>query len=117
MRIIFPAENDFSGIDLLRAERIRLFVMRFKRRVTEAFLGEYLRALYELDFIAPNHTDKVDGFGHPISDGTYSLTSKYARYRIHKRREFLYSNMLAGILSSIISAIISLAISYWIISK
>lgn len=103
---------DLDKIELMPKERRRLFAVRFRRRVKEAFFGEYLRHLYEIEFIRKNHTDEVDAFRAPIFDGTVSLTDTYFRYCIRRRRKFLEGSVWPCILSGVVSLIVSLITAY-----
>ena len=104
---------DFSKIQLLWPERWRLFVMRFKKRVKETFLGRYCRRLYVLGFISPNRTGEQDSFGDWIKDGTWSLTDDYFRFCVYHRQRFFDS----AVWPSVVSAIVSLIVSYLVSRK
>lgn len=105
-------DPDFSKICLIWPERWRLFCMRIKRRVKERFLGRYLRRLYQLDFIAPNHTAEKDPLGAPIPDGTWSLTDTYRRYCVCLRREQLTGPLWRALMTAVISAAVSALVAW-----
>lgn len=80
---------DFDKINLLFSERFKLFLMRFKRRVSLAFLGKHAEYLLQIAFIAANYSGHQNEIGEDLPDGTFSLTEKYRRYIVYRHHEIL----------------------------
>ena len=78
---------NFDNIDLNISERFKPFCMRIKKRVSERFLGNDRFYLLSIEFINHNYRKHTNHIGEAIPDGTFSLTEKYKRYLIRRRRE------------------------------
>ena len=98
---------DLDKVELLWPETLRLFAMRFRRRVKAAFLGSYLEHMFDIDFVRGNVSEDRDPLGAPISDGTYSLTDTYYRYCARRRRKFFEGSVWPCILSGVVSLLVS----------
>ena len=72
---------DFDKIVLLPSERKYL---RRLRRVGRLPLPREMFHLYKFNLVKQNYSAEVDGFGHPVHDGTYSVSETYARYLEHR---------------------------------
>lgn len=107
---------DFSNIQLSYIERCKLFVMRFKKYVTEDFLGvetfamcmsyKFIAAQYKFSDTTPQRSRKPT---------LYHLTDKYYRYCIYRRQKF-FDKAIWPILVSIIAAVITSIITSYIVS-
>lgn len=73
---------DFSNIILNLSERFILFRMRFRKRVSQNFIGNHLRYLLDIGFVQRNYGSEKNSIGETTTDGTFSLTEKYNRYLI-----------------------------------
>lgn len=101
--------DDFSNINLYLKERFKLFWMKsFKHFVTEEYFGKdttlnlvsikFLTAKYEFqDTVKSNH----------LKPTLYSLTDRYGRYCLYRRRKFFDGSVWPAIISGIVSIIIS----------
>ena len=98
---------DLDKIELRLSEKLRLFAMRFRRRVKESFLGRYFDHLYRVDFIRKNTSAEKDAFGAPIFDGTVSLTDTYFYYCIRRWRKFFEGSVWPCILSGVVSLVVA----------
>lgn len=102
--------DDFTGINLYIKERIKLFKMRFRKRVPGSFLEPSLRDLLNIKFIK-SHYNFVDTVKNDDPQETlYSLTDRYFRYCVYRRRKFFDSKvwpLLISVIASIITSIIT----------
>lgn len=80
---------DFSKINLLFSEHFKLFLMRFKKRVSLKFLGNQAEYLLYIAFIKANYSEYKNEIGERLPDGTYSLTDKYRRYIVYRHNELM----------------------------
>ena len=104
-------ENDFANVQLFFPERIRLFILWFKKSAPAQFFGKYFDDLYNYGFIETVLNKNLDIFPYiPYGDGMYSLTEKYCRYCVYKREKFFESATWSAIVSAIVSTITSIAI-------
>lgn len=99
--------RDYSNINLRFSEKTKLFIMRFKKQVTEKFLGSSVKLLLDIRFIKSNY---------PFIDTTqnkksvpvlYSLTDRYYRYCIFRRHKFFDSKVWPLIISALTAVITS----------
>ena len=108
--------NEFSDINLYFSERLKLFCMRFRKYVTKDFLGESLYTLQYIRFIQ-SHYDFVDTKADPTErQMVFSLTDRYFRYCVYRRRKFFDSKIWTFIIS-IATAIITAFITAYITSN
>lgn len=82
---------DFSNIILNLSERFILFRMRFRKRVSQNFIGNHLRYLLDIGFVQRNYGSEKNSIGETTTDGTFSLTEKYNRYLIYKRNKIFFA--------------------------
>lgn len=105
--------NDFSDINLYFSERVKLYVMRFKKQVTGDFLEPSLRLFLDYKFIA-SYYEFHDTLKNPSPKKTlYSLTDRYFRYCLYRRRKFFDSKIWPFVIS-IVSAIVTAIITAYI---
>lgn len=97
---------DFSNIHLTLKMRVKLFVMRFKKRVTERFLGSECDYLTAIQFVKGNRTNRKNEIGQCIPDGTYSLTFKYGLYLAYRHEKAFYA-VLGSVFTPIIVSVIT----------
>ena len=101
---------DFDKIHLLFLERLKLFLMRFKKKVSSTFLGKHAEYLLLVKFVAANHSDCQNKIGEFIPDGTFSLTDKYHRYLVYRRHEFMKivtNSIIFPIMVSVIASVVT----------
>lgn len=101
---------DFDKIHLRFLERFKLFIMRFKKKVSLAFLDKQVEYLLLIEFIAANYSNCQNEIGEHIPDGTFSLTDKYYHYLIYRRHELmktLANSLTFPIIVSIIASVIT----------
>lgn len=104
---------DFSNINLKFTEKFKLFCMRFKKKVSEHFLGNDLMPLAALEFIRANHSIHKNEIGEYPPDGTFSLTDKYIRYCIYRRQKFFDSKIWPFVISIVTAIITSFITAYF----
>lgn len=105
--------KDFSDINLYFSERVKLFVMRFKKQVTGDFLEPSLRLFLNYKFIT-SYYEFHDTLKNPSPKKTlYSLTDRYFRYCLYRRRKFFDSKIWPFVIS-IVSAIVTAIITAYI---
>lgn len=113
MRRYTSMNDDFSNLNIYFRERIKLFIMRFKKHVHAEFLGDSLKFFLDLKFIQ-SHYEFTDTTANKNSrKALYSLTDRYFRYCLYRRRKFFDSKIWPFIIS-IISAIITAVITAYI---
>lgn len=105
--------NDFESINLYFSERAKLFLMRFKKYVSGDFLEPSLKLFLDYKLIAAFYQFK-DTQATPNPQKTrYSLTDRYFRYCLYRRKKFFDSKIWPFIIS-IISAIVTAIITAYI---
>ena len=102
--------TNFENINLLFPEKVKLFCMRFKKHVSEKFLGSSARMLVGIHFVTATYPfcDITPATTRP--QATYSLTNRYYRYCAYRRRKFFDSKvwpLVISVLASIITSIIT----------
>lgn len=102
--------DDFSNVNLYFSERAKLFIMRFKKQVPGSFLGKSLKGLLGIKFITSIYpfVDSVKN-SNPLPT-MYSLTDRYFRYCLYRRRKFYDSKiwpLLISVIASVITAIVT----------
>lgn len=102
--------TNFENINLLFPEKVKLFCMRFKKHVSEKFLGSSARMLVGIHFVTATYPlcDITPAKTRPKV--TYSLTDRYYRYCVYRRRKFFDSKvwpLVISVLASIITSIIT----------
>lgn len=107
---------DFGNINLFFWERAKLFLMRFKKRVSSKFLGKQKHPLLKMNLVSENYLPYQSPIGEYLEDGTYSLTEKYYRYLVYKRHLFLKS-MANSIVFPIIVSVITSIITVLLLQK
>lgn len=102
--------TDFSEINLFFSERVKLFLMRFKKSVSREFLEPSLRLFLNLKFIQSNYSFRDTPKSDSPSNTTYSLTERYFRYCLYRRRKFMDSKFwpfLISIAASVVTSILT----------
>lgn len=100
--------DEFDNINLYLVEKIKLFVMRFKKRVNEKFLGSSMKMLLDIRFITSDYPF-IDSVKTDVSCPTsYSLTDRYFRYCVYRRRQFFDSKLWPFVISIAASVITSI---------
>lgn len=77
--------TSFDEIHLLRKEKRCIFTFRFRKKQTIEEISCFKSLHDEYGFLKLNYTGILDEYGSESSDGTYSLSDRYYRYKIHKR--------------------------------
>lgn len=104
---------DFSNIVLNLSERFVLFRMRFRKRVSQDFIGKPLNYFFEIGFVKRNYGFEKNLIGEAIPDGTFSLTEKYKRYLIYNRNKIFFaicSSFVTPIITSIVISVITVLV-------
>lgn len=100
--------GDYSNINLKFSEKAKLFYMRFKKQVTMEFLGkETTYNLLLIKFIKATYQFRDTNRVNTASETRYSLTDKYYRYCIFRRRKFFDHKIWPFIISIATSIITS----------
>lgn len=102
--------KDFSEINLYPSERCKLFIMRFKKMVTGDFLEPSLHLFLEYKFVKSHYgfNDTMSAVYH--KEIHYSLTDRYFRYCLYRRRKFFDGKIwpiIISVISSVVTAIIT----------
>lgn len=116
--------EDFSNINLFFTEKVKLFIMRFKRNVSEDFLGDSCRFLTSIKFVHASYEFRDTLAGLPPSPVFYTLTRRYYRYCVYRRNKFFDSkiwpffiSVAAAVITSIITSYITSSITLQLILK
>lgn len=98
----------YEEINLKFEEKLSLFSFKLHKRKPEEKIKCYRSLYFEYSFIKQNRLEEVDENGEHIFDGTYSLSDRYYRYLISRRKYIIahLPNWIA-ILISLISLIAS----------
>lgn len=111
---------NFDKIHLRFLERFKLFLMRFKKKVSLAFLGKQAEYLLLIKFIAANYSGCQNEIGEHIPDGTFSLTDKYHRYLIYRRHELMKTianSIVFPIIVSVIASVITSIVTVLLLQR
>lgn len=108
--------DDFSNVTLYFKERAKLFIMRFKKQVTADFLEPSLQLFLSYKFISASYefTDTLKSKN--VKPTLYSLTDRYFRYCVYRRKKFFDSKIWPFIIS-VISAIVTSIITAYITAQ
>ena len=107
---------EFDDIHLFIGERVKLFLLRFKKRANEEFFGKYFHFLYyEAKFIETHFVRKKSS-GKADPDCAYSLTDRYFRYCAYRFDKFM-EQIIFPIIVSVIASIIMSAITTLLIHR
>ena len=105
--------NDFESINLYFSEKAKLFLMRFKKYVSGDFLEPSLKLFLDYKLIAAFYQFK-DTQATPDPQKTrYSLTDRYFRYCLYRRKKFFDSKVWTFVIS-VVSSIVASAITAYI---
>ena len=104
--------EDFSNINLFFREKVKLFIMRFKKEVTEDFLGTSCRSLESIKFIQRHYSFTDTPANSPSSAAFYTLTQRYYRYCVYRRNKFFDSKIWPFVISIAAAVITSIITSY-----
>ena len=105
--------DDFSNLNIYFKERVKLFIMRFKKEVTAEFLGDSLKLFLDLKFIKSKYEFRNTTISKQSRHTLYSLTDRYFRYCLYRRRKF-FDNKIWPFIISVVSAIITAVITAYI---
>lgn len=91
--------TNYENVNLFFEERKKLFLMRFKKYVSAKYLGKSLVPLLSVKFVASHYSfiDTVKADEPP--EALYSLTERYYRYCVYRRRKFMNSKIWPFIIS------------------
>lgn len=105
---------NFEDIHLKFGEKASLFSFHFQKRKGKERIKYFQTLYHEYEFLERNLGNEVNYFGHPLPDGTYSISDRYCRYKIWRRKQRFKSlpNWLA-ILISLISLTFSAITLLW----
>lgn len=106
--------DNFTGIDLYFTEQLKLFVMRFRKKVPGSFLEPSLRGFLTIKFVKSEYpfVDTVKNDNQ--QEALYSLTDRYFRYCVYRRRKFFDSKvwpLVISVIASVITSIITTLIT------
>ncbi|MCC8164392.1 MAG: hypothetical protein LIO86_14820 [Lachnospiraceae bacterium] len=105
--------DDFSTINLYFSERVKLFMLRFIKEAEAEYFGVSLKFFLDLKFIKSKY-EFSDTLKNPdIKPTIYSLTDRYFRYCLYRRRKFFDSKIWPFVIS-IISAVATSVITAYI---
>ena len=101
--------DDFSNINLYISERFKLRFMKwFKHQVTESYFGpDTTRNILTIKFLTARYPFEDVVQSHKSSKALYSLTDRYGRYCVYRRRKFFDSSVWPAIVSGIVSIIVA----------
>lgn len=105
--------KDFSDINLYFSERAKLFAMRFKKQVSGDFLEPSLHLFLDYKLIAAYYEFKDTPKTTNSRKTLYSLTDRYFRYCLYRRRKFFDSKIWPFVIS-IVSAVVAAIITAYI---
>lgn len=77
----------FEQINLLKPEKKSLKTFRSKPRQKQEEIKCFKELWSEYGFIALNHFDYFDEYGEPFTDNTYSITRRYERYKVWRKKQ------------------------------
>ena len=98
--------ENFDKIILTPKERFLLFTLRIqKKRKKDIWKAPY-RQLHLYSLISPNYLPERGPEGESITDGTFSLSDNYKRYRAYRREQFFKGKL------PVIIALLALLKSY-----
>lgn len=100
--------NDFSSINLLLIEKLKLFSMRFKREVTAEFLGKSCYPLSKMEFIKSDYSFVNTEKARNQNPTMYSLTNRYYRYCVYRREKFFDGKVWPFVISVAASVVTSI---------
>ena len=100
--------DDFTSINLLLIEKLKLFAMRFKKKVNGEFLGDSCALLSGVKFIKSDYSFIDTGKAENHKPTMYSLTDRYFRYCVYRRNKFFDSKVWPFIISIAASVITSI---------
>jgi hypothetical protein len=98
----------FEDIHLTSGEKRSLFSFHFQKRKRKERIKHFNTLYYDFEFLSRNLMDETDANNNRIHDGTYSISDRYCRYKIWRKKQRLNTlpNWIA-IAISIISLVIS----------
>ena len=100
--------SDFSNVNLYFPEKVKLFIMRFKKWVTAEFLGSFLRPLLDNKFITSYYEFRDAQKTQENHNTIYTLTDRYFRYCVYRRHKFFDSKLWPFVISVVASVITSI---------
>lgn len=100
--------HDFDDIVLIHSEKSDLKKFLFHKRIPEEAIPDSVHVLASYGLIKRNYSDETNEYGEHLSDGTYSLTDLYFRYRAYKRQQFRKSFVYPIVIAFITSVITTL---------
>lgn len=100
--------DEFANINLYFIEKAKLFIMRFKKQVRGKFLGSSVKMLLDIKFISSSYPFQDTVKTDVPSETLYSLTDRYFRYCVYRRRKFFDSKLWPFAISVAASVITSL---------
>ena len=104
----------FEDIYLTSGEKLSLFSFHFRKHKKCEKIKHFQKLYHEYDFLKENLGPEVNFFNQPMPNGTYSLSDRYHRYKIWRRKQRFNSlpNWLA-ILISLASLALSTITLLW----
>lgn len=75
----------FDEIHLLRKEKLCLFSFHFYKKQKPDTISCFQSLYSDYGFLKLNSTGLFDETGCEMFDGTYSISDRYYRYKIHRR--------------------------------
>ncbi len=105
---------NFEDIHLTSGEKLSLFSFHFQKRKRKERIKHFSTLYYDFEFLSRNLTNEVDANNNRIPDDTYSISDKYCRFKIWRRKQRFKSlpNWIA-ILISLVTLIFSVVTELW----
>lgn len=105
---------NFEDIHLTSGEKLSLFSFHFKKRQRKEHIKHFQKLCYDFEFLCRNLKDEKDAYGNRVTDDTYSISDKYCRFKIWRRKQRFNSlpNWIA-ILISLVTLIFSVVTELW----
>lgn len=104
----------FENVNLIKKEKKSLRSFRSKPRQYQKEIECFYSLWNEYGFIGLNYFDYCDENGEPVTDGTYSITTRYERYKIWcKKQRIIHLPNWIAITVSLISLALNILIWLW----
>ena len=108
---------DFSNVNLLLHEQLKLFIMRFYHPVSYKFIGKDRCTLENTYKFIESHYRFTDSTRNDVPNyPVYDLTDTYRRYCVYKRHQF-YDTKVWQLIISVMAAIIASLLTNLIMVK
>ena len=79
----------FEDIHLTSGEKLSLFSFHFKKRQRKERIKHFQKLCYDFEFLRRNLKDDRDSYGNRVLDDTCSISDRYCRFKIWRRKQRL----------------------------